>query len=330
MRPSVSLLWFHIGVYIMRPVLIISTLPRRLAPFLLLAIAAVPVSAQDAATFKTPDDAVTAFVDAIRSDDPGEALVSVLGAEGRDIAISGDEVADAARRARFIEAFNEAHVLQAEGDAKSTLVIGKDEFPFPIPLVKVGDQWTWDVAAGVDQILTRRIGENEMSAIEVMRAYVAAQLEYAEMPRDGRGIQYARRLMSREGRKDGLYWETSEGEPASPIGPLVAKAQSEGYKGRAKREDGQTSYHGYVYRMLYGQGPAAADGSRDYIVNDRMIGGFALIATPADYGNSGVMTFIVNQDGVVYQKDLGPETASEAARIRLFNPDKAWTKVATD
>ncbi|MGE5265813.1 MAG: DUF2950 domain-containing protein [Deltaproteobacteria bacterium] len=304
-----------------------STLPRLLAPFLFLAIAAVPVRAQEAATFKSPDDAVTAFVDAIRSDDPGEALVSVLGTEGRDIASSGDDVADAARRARFIEAFNEAHSLQADGDSKSTLVIGKDEFPFPIPLVKDGDQWKWDVAAGVDQILTRRIGENEISAIEVMRAYVAAQLEYAEKPRDDRGVQYARRLMSREGRKDGLYWETAEGEPESPIGPLVAKAQSEGYKGRAAKGGGQTAYHGYLYRMLYGQGPDAADGPRDYIVNDRMIGGFALIATPAEYGNSGVMTFIVNQDGVVYQKDLGPETATEAARIKLFNPDKTWTKV---
>ncbi|MCU0954507.1 MAG: DUF2950 domain-containing protein [Hyphomicrobium sp.] len=304
-----------------------STFGKFLTTLLLIMVAVAPARAQEAATYKSPDDAVTAFVDALRADNPGDALVSVLGVDGQDIASSGDDVADAARRARFIEAFNEAHSLQADGDSKSTLVIGKDEFPFPIPLVKDGDQWKWDVAAGVDQILTRRIGENEISAIEVMRAYVAAQLEYAEQPRDGRGIQYARRLMSREGRKDGLYWETAEGEPDSPIGPLVAKAQSEGYKGRAKRDDGQTSYHGYLYRMLYGQGPSATDGARDYIVNDRMIGGFGLIATPADYGNSGVMTFIVNQDGVVYQKDLGPDTAAEAARIRLFNPDKTWTKV---
>jgi hypothetical protein len=310
-----------------------STVPSLLklfGPLVFLAVAVGPALAQEAANFKSPDDAVTAFVDAIRSDNPGEALVSVLGAEGQDIASSGDDVADAARRARFIEAFNEAHSLQADGDSKSTLVIGKDEFPFPIPLVKDGDQWKWDVAAGVDQILTRRIGENEISAIEVMRAYVAAQLEYAEQPRDGRGIQYARRLMSREGRKDGLYWETAEGEAESPIGPLIAKAQSEGYKGRAAKGDGQTAYHGYLYRMLYGQGPGAADGTRDYIVKDRMIGGFALIATPAEYGNSGVMTFIVNQDGVVYQKDLGPDTATEAARIKLFNPDKTWTKVEAE
>ena len=307
-----------------------SALPKLVTPLVLLAIATAPALAQDAASFKSPDDAVTALVDAIRSDDPGEALVSVLGAEGSDIANSGDEVADEARRARFLEAFGEAHVLQADGESKSTLVIGKDEYPFPIPLTKTGEEWKWDVAAGIDQILTRRIGENELSAIEVMRAYVAAQLEYAEQPRDGRGIQYARRLMSREGRRDGLYWETAEGEPDSPIGPLVAKAQGEGYKGRAGREDGQTSYHGYLYRMLYGQGPSAADGTRDYIVNDRMIGGFALIATPSEYGNSGVMTFIVNQDGVVYEKDLGPDTAKEAARIRLFNPDKTWKKVADE
>ncbi len=161
-------------------------LPKLVAPLVLLAIATAPALAQDAASFKSPDDAVAALVDAVRSDDPGEALVSVLGAEGSDIANSGDEVADEARRARFLEAFGEAHVLQADGESKSTLVIGKDEYPFPIPLTKTGDEWKWDVAAGIDQILTRRIGENELSAIEVMRAYVAAQLEYAEQPRDGR------------------------------------------------------------------------------------------------------------------------------------------------
>lgn len=313
----------------MRPILM-SAVQKLLTPLVLLAIAAAPALAQEAASFKSPDDAVTALVDAIRSDDPGEAMVGVFGADGQDIVNSGDEVADEARRARFLEAFGEGHVLQADGESKSTLVIGKDEYPFPIPLTKTGEEWKWDVAAGIDQILTRRIGENELSAIEVMRAYVAAQLEYAEQPRDGRGIQYARRLMSREGRRDGLYWETSEGEPDSPIGPLVAKAQGEGYKGRAGREDEQTSYHGYLYRMLYGQGPSAADGTRDYIIKDRMIGGFALIATPAEYGNSGVMTFIVNQDGVVYEKDLGPETAREAARIKLFNPDKTWKKAADE
>lgn len=287
----------------------------------------LPASAQKAATFNSPDEAVSALVEAVRSETPSKALVSVLGAGGRDIASSGDAIADESRKARFLEAFNEAHTLQSDGEAKSTLVIGKDEYPLPIPIVRSGDKWVWDVEAGLDEILTRRIGENELSTVEVMQAYVAAQLEYSEQPRDGKGVQYARRLMSREGRKDGLYWETSGDEPVSPMGVLVAQAQREGYSRRSSAGDGQSAYHGYIYRMLYGQGRAASDGARDYIVNDRMIGGFALIATPADYGNSGVMTFIVNQDGIVYEKDLGPDTARESALIRTFNPDSSWRKV---
>ena len=306
--------------------LFLTTIRNAIAPIALVltTAAGTPASAQD--TFATPDEAVSALVSAVRSEDPGEAIVKLFGPDGRDVASSGDEIADQARRDRFLTSFDEGHSLQADGD-KQMLVLGKDEYPFPIPLVQADGKWRWDTAAGLDQILTRRIGENELSAIEVMRTYVAAQFEYAERPRDSKGIQYARRLMSRDGRKDGLYWETAEGEPESPIGPLIAKAQLEGYKGKAKPEDGQANYHGYVYRMLYGQGKKAADGARDYILNDRMIGGFALIATPAEYGNSGVMTFIINQDGVVYEKDLGPESRQEAAQIRLFDPDPSWQKV---
>lgn len=307
----------------------ISKFCKTIAPIaFILAAAGSPAWAQEA--FSTADEAAKALVDAVRSDDPQDAIVKVLGAEGRDVASSGDEVDDEARRARFLSAYDENHSLQADGDSKMTLVIGKDEYPFPIPIVQANGKWQWDTKSGLDQLLTRRIGENELSAIEVLRTYVAAQFEYAERPRDGKGIQYARRLMSRDDRKDGLYWEAAEGEPQSPIGPLIAKAQLEGYKGKAKREDGQAGYHGYVYRMLYGQGKSAADGARDYILNDRMIGGFALIATPADYGNSGVMTFIVNQDGVVYEKDLGPESTNAAAKIRSFDPDSSWRKVQTE
>lgn len=280
--------------------------------------------------FATREEAVTALVNAVRAGDPGEAMTKVLGPEGADIVNSGDEIDDEARRARFLAAYDEAHALQDDGDGKATLVIGKEEYPFPIPVVQKGGQWRWDTASGLDQLLTRRIGENEVSAIEVLRSYVAAQYEYAERPRDGKGIQYARRLMSREGRKDGLYWETAEGETPSPIGPLVAKAQLEGYKVSGKRDGDETGYHGYVYRMLYGQGKNAAEGTRDYIVNDRKIGGFALIATPVAYGVSGVMTFIVNQDGVVYEKDLGPDSRTKAATIRLFDPDSSWRKVQAE
>jgi hypothetical protein len=292
--------------------------------------AASSSKAEGPATFDSPDAAVSALIEAVRSENPSEAMVKVLGEDGAEIASSGDPVDDEARRARFLASYEEGHTLQPDGDSKTTLVIGKDEFPFPIPIVAEAGKWRWDTNAGLDQILTRRIGENELSAMEVMRAYVAAQLEYAELPRDGKGIQYARRLMSREGRKDGLYWPAADDEEESPIGPLVAKAQREGYAGRSQREDGQASYHGYVYRMLYGQGRNAADGARDYIVNDRMIGGFALIATPAEYGNSGVMTFIVNQDGEVYEKDLGPDSAADAQRIKLFDPDSSWRKVAPE
>lgn len=304
---------------------------RIAATFLTLAIALVqPALGQTPTTFGSPEAAVAAFVEAVKSGQPAEALVTVLGPAGRDLAISGDPIDDEARRARFLSSFEEGHSLQAEGNDRVKLVISKDEYPFPIPIVKTGETWQWDVDAGLDEILTRRIGENELAAIEVMWSYVAAQREYAEQPRDGKGIQYARRLMSREGRKDGLYWEVTEGEPESPIGPLIAKAQREGYVGNSKRSDGQRAYHGYVYRMLYGQGRNAADGPRDYILNDRMIGGFALIAVPLDYGNSGVMTFIVNQDGDVFQKDLGPDTTEAAARIKLFDPDGSWQKVSSD
>lgn len=283
--------------------------------------------ADEQPSFATPQEAVQALIGALRSEDPVSRTADILGPAGEEIVDSGDPIDDEARRTRFLAAYDEAHQIEQEGDAKVALVIGKDEFPFPIPIVAQNGKWRWDTAAGVDEILTRRIGENELSAIEVMRVYVAAQLEYAEKERDGKGIQYARRLMSSTGRKDGLYWPASEGEDQSPIGPLIAKAQREGYKRRPDGEDLQPAYHGYVYRMLFAQGPNASEGARDYVVNGRMIGGFALIATPADYGNSGVMTFIVNQDGIVYEKDLGPETASEARSIKLFDPGASWRKI---
>lgn len=276
------------------------------------------------AAFDTADAAVAALIGAARSDDPQQAIVEVLGDSGVEILDSGDPVADSARRARFVAAFEAAHKVESDGSGKSTLLIGADEYPFPIPLVETEGKWRWDTAAGLDAILTRRIGENELSTIEVMRAFADAQREYAASDRDGEGPQYARRLKSREGRKDGLFWPAVEGEEPSPIGPLVAKAQLEGYSARG---DGTSSYHGYIYRMLYGQGRHATGGARDYIVNDRMIGGFALIAIPAEYANSGVMTFIISQDGDVYEQDLGPNTRKIGAGIKLFDPDASWRKV---
>jgi hypothetical protein len=273
-------------------------------------------------TFASADEAVSGLVEAVRSGDE-EAIVKVLGPSGRDIASSGDPVADKARRTRFLEAFNQRHQVQQEDSAKAVLTVGEDEFPFPIPIVSQDGKWYWDTDQGLDEILTRRIGENELATIDVMRGYVAAQYEFAAEDRDGKGAQYARRLMSQEGKRDGLYWPASTGEDESPIGPLIAEAQSKGYSGTGTG----SAYNGYVFRMLYGQGKSAEDGARDYILNGRMIGGFALVATPAEYENSGVMTFIVNQDGVIYEKDLGPETRARAAEIRLFNPDATWKKV---
>jgi hypothetical protein len=277
-------------------------------------------------SYASAEEAVTGLVEAARSNDPAQAIVRVLGPDGEEIATSGDPVADEARLARFLKAFEDGHQVQQEDASRAILLVGQDEFPFPIPIVAENGKWRWDTAQGLDEILTRRIGENELATIEVMLGYVAAQLEYAEQERDGKGLQYARRLMSREGRKDGLYWAVAEGEEPSPIGPLVAEAQRKGYSGTGTGP----AYNGYVFRMLYGQGKHASDGARDYIVKDRMIGGFALIATPADYGNSGVMTFIVNQDGDVYEKDLGPDGTEAAARIKLFDPDSSWKKVALE
>jgi hypothetical protein len=277
-------------------------------------------------SYASAEEAVAGLVEAVRSEEPVQAVVRVLGPDGEDIATSGDPVADEARLIRFLEAIEESHQVQQEDASRAILVVGQDEFPFPIPIVAENGKWRWDTAQGLEEILTRRIGENELATIEVMLGYVAAQLEYAEQERDGKGMQYARRLMSRDGRKDGLYWPVAEGKEPSPIGPLIAEAQRKGYSGTGTGP----AYNGYAFRMLYGQGENASDGARDYIVNDRMIGGFALIATPADYGNSGVMTFIVNQDGVVYEKDLGSDSVEFAARIKLFDPDPSWKKVETD
>lgn len=279
------------------------------------------------ATYASPQEAVDALVASVKSGNPNDIL-KVLGQEGRKLASSGDEVADAAARERFTAAYDEAHeVREAPGGGPYTLYLGRDDYPFPIPIVSSAGKWWFDTAAGADEILARRIGENELSAIEVMHAYVDAQREYAEADRDGKGVQYARRLLSSDGKADGLYWPTEEGEPESPLGPLVADARAEGYSARKERP---TPYHGYVFRVLTAQGKDASGGARDFVVGGRMIGGFALVAIPAIYGASGIMTFIVNQDGVVYQRDLGPDTAHIAGRMATFDPHPPWERVDRD
>jgi hypothetical protein len=273
--------------------------------------------------FKTPEAAASALVAAVRAANK-KAVVSVLGPDGNDIVSSGDEVADAATRLKFADAYDAKHRIAMEGDDKATLLIGKDDFPVPIPLVRKNGNWRFDTAAGRREILARRIGRDELDAIQSCLAYVDAQNEYAAKNPDGLGVGvYAQRIVSQRGKKDGLYWPTSQGEAPSPLGELVAKAAAVGYR----IGSGRSPYHGYYYKVLTKQGASAPGGALEYVVRGRMIGGFALVAYPAEYRNSGVMTFIVSHEGTVYQKDLGPDTAELAQRIASFNPDKSWRKV---
>jgi hypothetical protein len=272
--------------------------------------------------FNTPQEAVDALVGAAKSGDT-KAILAVLGPDGQTIVSSGDPVADKNIREKFVSAYDAKHAIEMKGDGTQTLIIGNDDWPFPIPLINKGGEWQFDTKAGLDEILRRRIGRNELAAIQVCLAYVQAQNEYASLDRGGLGEHvYAQRIVSRPGKKDGLYWPTGEGETPSPLGDLAARASAEGYRVGHK----PSPYHGYYYRILTRQGPGAPGGAFDYIVKGKMIGGFALIAYPAQYGNSGIMTFMVNYDGTVFQKDLGPKTAKLAAKIKSFAPDQTWTK----
>ena len=274
-------------------------------------------------SFATPDDAVNALVRAAKTGDRN-AILAALGNAG-DWISSGDAAADKATVARFLSEYEEKHAIVRDGD-KATLTIGSDDFPFAFPLVKSGDQWRFDTASGKDELLARRIGSNELSAITVLQAIVDAEHEYASEDRIGEGVlAYAQRFASRPGKRDGLYWPAKAGEPESPLGVLVAQAASEGYK---QSDKSPTPYHGYFYRMLKGQGKSAESGAFDYVVRGRGIAGFAVVAYPAKYGNSGIMTFIVNQDGKIYQADLGPGTKAKAEGMQRFDPGKGWSAVA--
>jgi hypothetical protein len=276
-------------------------------------------------SFATPDDALKAVVVDLKADNLAD-LVKIFGPSIEPILNSGDPVADQNARQRFVAAAEENHRFDGSGDTL-TVVIGKDDWPFPIPLKKADERWRFDTAAGREEILNRRIGENELSTIQTMLAYVDAQGDYAELQRQRSGIpEYAPRILSSPGKMDGLYWRAEEGQPKSPLGPLVAAARVAGYRRSAKAEE-PTPYHGYFYKVLTVQGPNAPGGAADYIVNGRMIGGFGLVAWPARHGDSGVMTFIVNHDGVVYQKNLGSETGKLAPAINRFDPDPSWQKV---
>lgn len=280
-------------------------------------------------SFDSPEAAVTALITAIRGDQT-EGIVKILGPDSRNLVHSGDAVADDEARDRFVSAYDKAHKIHLEGQDKAVLVLGEKNWPLPIPLVKQDSVWRFDTQAGEEEILSRRIGRNELNAIQVSRAIVDAQRDYASRVGASNGIvEYAQHFVSSSGKHDGLYWPTKPDQEQSPIGPLLANARAEGY-GEKNQPGEREPYHGYYYRILKGQGKDAPGGAYDYLVNGHMIGGFAVVAFPAKYGASGIMTFIVNQDGIVYQKNLGPETATIARRVTIFNPDKTWTPVSSN
>ncbi len=272
----------------------------------------------------SPEEVYKAMVDALRAGDRA-AMLRMLGADAKDLVSSGDDVADRQGWKHFVEAYDRARRLEAR-DGKIVLVIGTEEYPAPIPLVPDGEGWRFDTAAGRDELLARRVGRNELATMQVCLAIVDAQREYYVLGAGNTGyLEYAPRLISTTGKRDGLYWPTKPGERPSPLGQLAARARAEGY-GQSNAGP-RAPFHGYFYRLLTAQGPSAPGGAYDYVVRGHMIGGFAVVAFPARYEDSGVMTFIVNHDGVVYQKDLGAATARTAETMKTFNPDATWKRV---
>lgn len=294
-----------------------------------LAVAPAPV-AKPAATQQqshaTAEDAARALADAVRAQDK-EALLAVVGPTARSWLASGDAVADRADWQRFLAAYDRQHRVEPLSDGRALLLVGDDDWPFPAPLVRQGGRWFFDAEAGRDEVLSRRIGRNELDAIQTLLAIVDAQREYAAGDLDGNGWHdYARRFVSSEGTRDGLFWPVAADQPPSPLGPLVAEATREGYRASAAGSQPR-AYHGYRYRILAAQGPDAPGGARSYVVDGRMIGGFAVLAYPVNPGVSGVMSFIVNHEGIVYQKNLGRNGEAVAAKMQRFNPAAGWTRV---
>ena len=316
-----------------------SRMPRSLAATLAIALvaaaagapralaAAKPTQSPTQKHFASPEEAVQALVAAVKTDDP-KALLAVLGPDGARVAESGDTVADREGREHFVASFEEKHSITKPSDTEAKLTTGKDDWPMPIPIVKDASGWRFDTKAGEQEILARRIGRNELDTIQTMLAIVDAQREYYERDPDKSGLlHYAQYFVSKKGQRDGLYFETKEGEPESPLGSLFASAKAEGYKGA---EQGKAiPYHGYLFRILTAQGSHASGGAYGYVAKGRMMGGFAVVAYPAIWGASGVMTFLVNHDGVVYEKDLGPKTAAIVKAMTKFDPDDTW-RVVTD
>lgn len=276
--------------------------------------------------YDTPEAAVDALMAALRTEDT-DRVRTVLGSEGEELLSSGDTVADANSRAELLRLYDEKHFL-VEDDGMATLELGATDWPMPIPLVEGERGWFFDTEAGADEVLSRRIGRNELDAIQVCLAIHDAEREYAAADMDGDGWrEYATKFGSDPGTKDGLYWPAAEGEPLSPLGEFAAAAAAEGYAA-TKGQKGLRPYHGYYYRILTEQGPSAPGGAIDFIAHGHMIGGFGVVAWPAEYGSSGLKSFIVSHHGVVYEKDLGDDTDRAARAMTTFNPDAGWIPVA--
>ena len=297
---------------------------RRLTLALLLAVPLAAAAApQD--TYATPEAAIDALMAALKADsDP--AMIAIFGEEHKDLLLSSDRAATSATRAKILAAMQAYHVLQMPSPDRRVLLIGDDAWPVPIPIVKTGDRWRFATEEGEDELINRRIGANERNAIYVERTYIDAQRAYAAQDRDGDGVlQYAQKLASTPGKHDGLFWkaDSSKGEEMSPFGPLVAESSAY-LKGHVEGD----AYRGYHFRILTRQGSNAPGGAYNYVINGRMIAGFAMVAYPAEYGNSGVMTFIVSQNGKVYEKDLGKDSAALGAKMTSFDPGAGWKEVA--
>ncbi len=288
-------------------------------------ICAQPAPAAGQKMFPACEDAVNALIQAFRDQNRDE-LLTIFGKKSEALIYSGDEVADRQVVQKFLDYYDEQHkLIQEKGNYE--LLIGKDEWPFPIPIIERKGKFLFDTDRGMEEILNRRIGRNELDTIQVMHAIVDAQREYAMKDRDGDGLlEYAQKFWSDPGEKNGLYWETKADEEPSPLGPLVTSAGQAGYS-RAETGGEPKPYHGYFFKILTRQDATRAGGTYDYLVNGNMLGGFAVLAYPAAYGNSGVMSFLVNHLGVVYQKDLGKRTEKAAKAIVSFNPDKTWDEV---
>jgi hypothetical protein len=301
----------------------------RVATLVLIAsLAAVTGCARKPQTFETPEAAVQALIEATKADDI-RGLVRVLGKDGKPLVDSGDAVADKNARERFVALYEAANSLDTSVPDTVMLEVGEDKWPFPIPLVKNNGGWYFDSTTGAEEIINRRVGANELSTIQSCLAFVDAQREYymRNAQRDP-FLHYADRLISTEGKKDGLYWPAADNEEPSPLGEEFADARAEGYLQEDKVKG--APFHGYIYRLLTRQGPNAPGGAYEYLVDGKLLGGFAAVAFPADYGNSGVMTFIVNHEGVVYSKDLGADTARVAMAMEAFDPGSDWKREAAD